>query len=70
MKENKKTTKQHTAEASSCQCQSVVTHENRIIERSALVTSLLINLFFLVGWVTIMASHDYARVLGSIIYNL
>jgi hypothetical protein len=81
MKHNTKTTtnktikQQDVKEAckdkdATCKCQSTIAQENRIIERSILVTSLLVNLFFLVGWVVVVASSDYAHALGSIIYNM
>jgi hypothetical protein len=80
MKNNTKTitkktaTKQAVSKAcddmAGCACQSVTAQENRIIERSILVTSLLVNLFFLVGWVVIASSSDYARALGRVIYNM
>jgi hypothetical protein len=80
MKNNTKTTTKKTTdkrvaekapkEVTVCQCQSVTMHENRIIERSVLITSLLVNLFFLVGWVVIASSSDYAQTLGRVIYNM
>jgi hypothetical protein len=82
MKNNTKTTTQKTnkqtaekvektcEKATACQCQSVTAHENRMIERSILVTSLLVNLFFLIGWVVVASSSEYAHTLGRVIYNL
>jgi hypothetical protein len=78
MKQNTKTSTKKTAAqpkaqkacAGVCRCQSVVAQENKIIGRSILVTSLLFNLFFLVGWVMTLASSDYAQTLGRVIYNM
>jgi hypothetical protein len=80
MKNNTKTTTKKTTNKSvaaqapkekiACECQSVTANENRMIERSVLITSLLVNLFFLVGWVVIASSSHYAQSLGRIIYNL
>jgi hypothetical protein len=70
----KSTTKNAVAEkrpvAKDCDCQNALKHENEIIMRSLLATSLLINLFFLVGWVAVMVSSDYAHAVGTAIYNL
>jgi hypothetical protein len=84
MKNNTKTTTKKTAKKTvakpvakktrkskaTCKCESILAQENKIIERSILVTSLLINLFFLVGWVAIAANSEYARALGRVIYNM
>lgn len=84
MKKNPKTTTKKTTEkaiaekacekackeAVQCQYQSVTAHENEIIVKSVLVTSLLVNLFFLVGWVLIASSTDYAQAVGRVIYNM
>jgi len=73
-KTKKTTNKQATTQApkgvAGCQCQSVTANENRMIERSVLITSLLVNLFFLIGWVVIASSSDYAQTLGRVIYNM
>jgi|GEM_PF-4532945 len=66
----KKTSKQSTKKTDNCKCQSVHVQENAMIERSILVTSLLVNLFFLIAWVTILANNDYAHTVGRVIYNL
>jgi hypothetical protein len=80
MKDNTKTTTKKAVakqvankackEVAECQCQSVTAHENRMIERSVLITSLLVNLFFLVGWIVIASSSQYAQALGRVIYNM